>query len=316
MKKRFVIGCWLLFGLIGCRALAQSAETEGGASVLVYNLYTSNSTMPFSEDTRLALTNASDSASVAVHLFFVAKDCKVADQFVALTASQTLTMLASDVDPGVRGYVIAVAINARTGCPINFNYLIGEAGIRLMSGHRAVLAAEGIQALRDNPTDCSDTAAAAELKFDGVRYGVLPRVLAADSFTSIYDGNQSWLIINCVSGDLREGAATTGTLFGLLYDDAESAYSFSLTGGCQVAGNIFGSTFPRHNFLPQAVPQGRTGWAKFYNNVRPAPLLGAVLNLNMSEREMPHAFNGGHNMHHLTSTDTGTLTIPVSPPNG
>jgi hypothetical protein len=312
MTRRFLVGAWLLFGWLTLNAHAQAP-----ASVLVYNLYSSSPTAPWQEDTRLVLTNTSETEAVSVHLFFVSNSCQVADQFATLSANQTLSVLASDADPGIRGYVIAVAVNTQTGCPIKFNYLIGEAAIKLNTGHQALLAAEGIAALSENPADCSETANLAELKFDGARYGLLPRVLAIDHCRSRFDGNQATLIVNRIGGDLRKEAAQTGVLVGLFFDDAEGAYSFSLGGNCQAVWLNFPSVpFPQQPFFDRVLQSGRGCWAKLYSGARDLALMGTFLNFNLNARTDSRLFTGGHNLHHLTSTTAATLTIPVTPPNG
>ncbi|MFN6203108.1 MAG: hypothetical protein ACK496_11585, partial [Acidobacteriota bacterium] len=111
-------------------------------SVLIYNSYTSTVNTALSE-TQITLTNTNPVDAATVHLFFVdGATCTVADQTVTLTQSQTGSFLASDVDPGVTGYLIAVAVDAN-GCPTINNYLIGGAMVRFESGHHASLPAIG-----------------------------------------------------------------------------------------------------------------------------------------------------------------------------
>src|SRR5438105_448812 len=96
-------------------------------SVLFYTLYSSNTTDPISENTRINITNTNPSFSVTVHLTFVeGATCTPADAMVCLTPSQTMSMTAYDFDPGTMGYIVAIAINSN-GCPINYNWLIGDA---------------------------------------------------------------------------------------------------------------------------------------------------------------------------------------------
>ena len=54
------------------------------------------------------------------------------------------------------------------------------------------------------------------INFDGVMYNPLPRVLALDSVGSRADGNDTLLIVDRIGGNLGTGAATLGTLFGLI----------------------------------------------------------------------------------------------------
>ena len=82
---------------------------------------------------------------VYLHLFWIdGNTCTISDNFICLTANQTASVLASDLDPGTRGYLIAVAVDGDTGCPIEFNHLIGDAYVKLASGHQANLPAESI----------------------------------------------------------------------------------------------------------------------------------------------------------------------------
>src|SRR5204863_3910432 len=93
-------------------------------SVLVYPIYTS-SVGANSQNSRISITNTHPNLRAWVHLFFVSDTCSVSDAFICLTPNQTSTFLASDLDPGTTGYLVAVATDGVTGCPIDFNYLIG-----------------------------------------------------------------------------------------------------------------------------------------------------------------------------------------------
>ncbi|MFN8003357.1 MAG: hypothetical protein U0X75_20330 [Acidobacteriota bacterium] len=77
------------------------------------------------------------------------------------------------------------------------------------------------------------------------------------------------VIINRLArSNLATGAATLGTLFGLLYDDAENVLSFSMNSGCQLRSslsNTFRITAPRFRAF---IPAGRSGWAKSSRNPR------------------------------------------------
>src|SRR5262249_52985442 len=121
---------------------------QKAGSVLVYNLYTSSAATPNLENTRVSITNTNRATSVNVHFFFVdGSNCSMADAFVCLTPDQKAAFLADDVDPGVTGYLIAVAVDSATGFPINFNFLIGEEYVKLASGHHAKFNAVAIAAL-------------------------------------------------------------------------------------------------------------------------------------------------------------------------
>src|SRR5262245_34068963 len=97
------------------------------------------------------------------------------------TPNQTTSFLTSDMDPGVNGYLIAIAVDERTGCPINFNHLIGDEYVKLSSGHAANLGAEAFAALAGAPPICADGLTTVEINLDGISYNAAPRVLAVDN---------------------------------------------------------------------------------------------------------------------------------------
>jgi hypothetical protein len=318
---------------------ADSAVSDQKAgSVLIYNVYISSLNNPGAENTRINVTNTDDTFDVFVHFFFVdGTNCSVADSYVCLTPNQTMTFNMSDTDPGVMGYVVAVATDGN-GCPIAFNKLIGDEYVKFQTGHAANLGAEAVAALdrgtngvdRDgNPIifdgpdgrpdflNCNAAAdSTATLRFDNRMYNALPRVLALDHIMSRGDGNDTLLIVNRIGGSLVNNAAGIGNLFGLMYDPLENPASWSAGPfGCQLKRSLtrdFPRTTPRFD---QFIPTGSYGWTKFWStgaadNAQPA-LLGAAINFNQNAGNNQNAFNGGHNLHKLTFTTTNSVTIPV-----
>jgi hypothetical protein len=295
-----------------CPVVGPGVELARG-SALVFNLYTSSASNPGSENTRINLTNTDPSRAANVHLFFVdGSGCAVADAYICLTANQTTSFLASDLDPGSTGYIIAIATD-RLGCPIRFNHLIGDAYLKLASGHAANLVAEAIPAIAAAPADCDDASSIATLKFDGERYGQLPRTLALDSIPSPNDNNSTLLVFNRIGGDLSTSASLLGLLTGILYDDNERGFSFSLTGGCQLRG-VLSNNFPRTvPQITQVIPAGYSGWIKL-SMATDAAILGSAINFNPNATTSGSAFNQGHNLHKLRLTAAASLTIPVFRP--
>ena len=285
----------------------QPVSPDAG-SVLLFPVYTSSIASPQLQNTRFSLTNTDVGRAVNVHLFFVdGTTGHAADAFVCLPPHRTISFFASDVDPGVNGFVVAVAVDER-GCPRSFNFLAGEAYVKFASGHAANLVAGSVTAL-DDVAICEGTTAT--LRFDGHSYGALPRVLALSNFASRADGNDPLLFIDRIGGNLTDTAESAGMLFGILYDDAETPYSFTLAGGQQVRWNF--SFFSRDPRITQIVPAGRTGWLKIYNFTQDVALLGTFINFT-AQREIG-SFSSGHNLHALSLTTSATLTIPVFPPN-
>lgn len=300
-------------------ALAQASEPglvigdsplvsdQKAGSVLIYNMYASSSTNPSAENTRFNVTNTNAIQGVIVHLFFIdGRTCSVADSFLCLSKSQTASLLASDIDPDVTGYIVAIAIN-EYGLPIKFNYLIGDEYVRLLTGHTANLGAEAISALA--PPDTATPDMTITLNFDGIQYNYLPRALAIDAIPSTKDGNNTMLVINRIGGSLVSGALGIGSIFGIMYDAQEAGYSFSFAPGtCQFRASLtdsFPRTTPRFGNI---IPAGSTGWAKFWGTSDRA-LTGAVLNKAVIAGASN--FDGGHNLHKLTWSAVGSFEIPV-----
>jgi uncharacterized repeat protein (TIGR01451 family) len=287
---------------------------QKAGSVLVFPYYTSDASLPARTNTRISITNVENQWTACIHLFFVdGTTCSVADLTMCLTPNQTISFLMSDLDPGTSGYLLAVQVDCMTGCPLRINALIGEEYVKLASGHAANLGAEAISGL-PGASDCNGNSLSSELRFDGLMYNRLPQVLALDSLASPVEGNNSQLVLSSIGGDMRTGGALLGTLFGILYNDTEIAYSFSFTAGCQFSSSLtdaFPRTSPRFSAI---IPEGRTGWLRLW-----APpgvgMFGATLNFNPHVGSSSGAFNQGHNLHKMTLAPSVTLTIPIFPPS-
>ena len=300
---------------------------QKAGSLLVYNVYASSASEPQDINSRLSITNTSAASSVAVHLFFIdGASCTVADSFLCLTPNQTISYLASDIDPGVTGFLIAVAVDRRTGQPINFNHLIGDVFVKIPSGHFGNLLAESFAATFTQTEEYDASAGSAMLWFDGSgranSYNPLPRTLAADNLSGRATQSTQYLIVNRIGGDLSLSAAPVGTLFGLLFDDAEQAFSFNFTTPyCQLAGelaNNFPRTVPR---LESVIPAGRTGWMRLTDYGTTGGILGSVFDCSPVTGSVANAFNGAHNLHKLSFNLNGAgtanaphLEIPLFPP--
>ncbi|MFN0085950.1 MAG: hypothetical protein ACKVX9_11240 [Blastocatellia bacterium] len=296
-------------------ATSEASDQKAG-SILFYNVYTSGATSGNAQNTRINITNTSSANSALVHLFFVADTCQVADSYICLTPNQTASFLASDVDPGVTGYIVAIAVDT-AGIPALFNFLTGDEYVKFASGHAANLGAVAYSKL-NNANVISTDGSLAAVFFDGVdlagSYNRGARVVAVDNIPARADGNDTLVILNRVGGNLGTGAATLAAVFGLLYDDSESVFSFSVVGGCQLRSSL-SNTFPRTTpRFETVIPAGRSGWLKIFSQSDIA-ISGAVINSNPNAAASSAAFNGGHNMHTLTLSAAGNYVIPVFPPS-
>lgn len=303
-------------------ASAASSDQKAG-SMLVYNVYTSSITNFNAHNSRLSLTNSSESLTAFVHMFFVdGTTCSVADSYLCLSPNQTASFLASDIDPGITGYLIALAVN-QSGCPVKHNFLMGDAYVKFPTGHAGNLGAESFAAQYDVFAGCNASSSTATIFFDvpGTpdSYNSVPRVVAADNIPDRSSGNDTLLIINRIGGNLSIGIGTLGSLAGLLYDDGENGFSFTFSGSaCQFRSSLsnnFPRTAPRFEVI---IPAGHSGWLKLYADNSAIGILGATINANASSNAVPNAFNGAHNLHHLTFNNTAgaiSMMLPVFPPS-
>jgi hypothetical protein len=297
----------------GCQpagpGLSLAAEAAIGAqkpgSLLIFNIHTSR-VGSIREDTRTAITNTSPTRPIDIHLFFVdGASGMVADSFLHLTPGQTSSLLASEIDPETTGYLIALAVDEH-GCPAAFNQLIGETFVRFESGHAANLGALAVSVIDRAAIVCNPGAVTADIRFDGIVWNELPRVIAVDSLPSRAEGNSTMLILNRLGGSLVDGVQRLGAINGLLYDDVERSVSFTLTDSrCQLRGMLgqnFPRTSPRYDSL---IPAGRSGWMKLAGEADDTAITGTAIGLGQNR------FSQGHNLHLLTTTALVVLTVPV-----
>ncbi len=321
LKRALLIGAVLLSLSTCLWAADPGAELPGTSdfsdqktgSVLVFPFYTSTAT-PSAQNTQITVVNHSNDSGVNLRLTFVGNDGSFAPANpLFLSASQNITFLTSDIDPGFTGFIVVVAVNT-SGFPINFNFLSGQANIKLASGHAASLKAEAIAAI----SLPAFSGATATLNFDGSAYNRMPRALAMDNIKSAADGNNTLLILTRVTGNYATGPIDKiGTVSGTLYDDATTAAPFTFDGSMQLFGdqlvqtlsNSFPVTTPSFTSL---IPTGRSGWLYLAANAD-IGLFGAVLNLNPNAGSQFMAFNGGHNLRALRLSTSNSIVIPVVP---
>ena len=317
---RILAALWLCYGLHATARAQQPGTALPSASdasdlkmgsVLVYNFYTSGLANSGLQNTRFSITNTDNRHNAYVMLYFVdGSSGLAAGVYICLTPYETAYFLASDVDPGITGYVIAVAVD-RNGCPVSHNFLMGSANVKLASGHIANYSAVVFAALYAGTLPgCNPLGLTARVAFDGVSYNRAPRALALDKLHSPADGNSTLLVLNRLDGNALSGTPALDALFGSLFDDNSTEVSFSVTQNtCQLRATL-SDTFPRTApRLSVLIPAGHSGWLRLYalNNVA---VSGLALNFNPNS-----VFTGGGNLDTLSLTDTGGFTIRVFPPS-
>lgn len=300
-------------------------------SVLFFNYYTSDA-LSSQVNTRFNITNVNPSQDITIHVFFVdSNTCSIADAFLCLTGNETTTFLASDLDPNITGYLVAVAVDSQ-GRPVSFNFLAGDELVVTSTGHRFGLAAMAA-ARRDgnfaSPINADGTSAT--MFFDGRQYDFLPYSMVLDSFPSQVGAVGAPLADTRIYAytpmpDLITGAQFSGTLFFLMHDDAEHTFSGQLPLNCFLTSDKQRITSVRTSPpINTIVPTGRTGWAAFYANgsqrvacntsgstitLNTVPLMGATTTKVGS-------FTGGHNLRYATTFNAPgySISIPVIPPS-
>lgn len=287
--------------LCSLTALAQDPNDLRPGSVLFFSRYTSNASNPASEDTQINITNTDPNRSIAIHVYMIdGSSCSVADSYVTLTQSQTTYFLASDFDPGTKGYIIAVASSG--GLPTQHNALLGTAYIREADGRLADIPAVAVTKKLTGMID-PGVDATATMTFDGGNtansYDKLPGTVAISTFNSQTTDNTIFALYS-PAANLLTGENPSISIFGLMYNDLEQSRSLTFKIGCytQVALTSLRVLNGINNFIPR----GSTGWMKM--NATGRPLLGVVL----SKGPM---FNGGRNLSTISLFNSYNITVPV-----
>ncbi len=287
--------------LCSLTALAQDPNDLRPGSVLFFSRYTSNASNPAAEDTQINLTNTDPNRSIAVHIYMIdGSSCSVADSYVTLTQSQTTYFLASDFDPGTRGYIIAVASSG--GLPTQHNALLGVAYIREADGRLADIPAVAVTKRLAGTID-PGVDATATMTFDGGNtansYDKLPATVAISTFNSQTTDSTIFTLYS-PAGNLLTGENPSINIFGLMYNDLEQSRSLTFRINCytQVALTSLRVLSGINNFIPR----GSVGWMKL--NATGRPLLGVVLNKGPM-------FNGGRNLSTISLFNSYSITVPV-----
>lgn len=246
-----------------------SGPSEATGSILVYPYYTSSNSGQ-NADTRITIANTDiyrrEGAAIPalntayVHLFFIdGQTCNQSDQFVCLTPNATFSLKASDFDPDVTGYIIAVAVDKNTGNLVNQNSLIGDAFVS-EGKYVGNYGAEAFQAY-GNPGINNDGVINFGNTMNG--YDFAPTRFAF-SFQSPVDAPGQRIVTASLNGNLSDsslnGAGQAG--IGAVYNGNERPFGsfagFHL-GSCQ-AISVIGLSVPRVPFgLSKLIPSGQIG---------------------------------------------------------
>lgn len=286
------------------------SEVKAG-SILFYNLYTSDPAKPYLEDTQINVTNTDDQRPAIVHIFWVDGVTGLpTNTFLCLKPGYHANLRASEVDPGITGYIVMVAVDI-TGVPVKSNSLVGTAYVKMKTGHHAVLNATSFAALATVPALVADGEETVQLKFDGLKYDLAPRILNIDNFPSPLDGGSTLLVVNRFGGDLTKQNPIEGfgNLPAVFYNDVEKPVNVTLPSTGVQSRNELKDGYPR--VIPRfslQITAGRTGWMRF-NSGNGTSIMGALLTYNSRSVR-----NGGRNLRTVALMDVESYTMPIIVP--
>ena len=270
---------------------------QKAGSILFFAKYISDASDPIHENTQIHITNTHPTGDVDVDLYFVDGSTAAVDNArLTLAPNQTTSFLAGDVDPGVVGYIVAVA--NFTGVPITFNYLIGDAYIHEMDGQVGMLPAMAVG--RVSRDDVRTTETSANLIFDGREYERLPQTVVVSSFNS-QTTHSTTLATFVPTTNLGFAVNDANTITALVYDDTGRVRSTSFLMRAYRRTPL--TSLRISEDLNNFVKASRTGWIKLMTTAE-RPLMGAVFTRGPE-------FNGAMNLRQTSLLNSYTITVPV-----
>ncbi len=294
---------------LGAVSAARLLGDQKPGSVLFFNRFTSNASNPGREDSRINITNTSPTTGVQVRLFLVnGATCQTTEIELCLAAQETASLLMSDIDPGVRGYIIAVATNLQ-GQPIQFNWLTGNVVIRQLASNNGVsynsmLAAVAVAKRKEGAV--ANINGVAEMSFDDANYDRLPGQIAFDSVPSqVSAANATTLSVYRPITDLTGSVPNAGVQITGWSKNAQGQV-VSSTGNLSSAcySDVVMTTFRlQPTPISQLLPSGATAWFSASSNDL-LPLMGTQFNSG--------DFNSGNNARPLSFSSEYKIRIIVS----
>lgn len=302
------------FMFVDLKLSAVSAAVRAGdqkpGSVLFFNRYTSSASNSTREDTIFNVTNTNPATSAYLRLFLVnGASCQTTELQLCLLAQQTVRFQMSDIDPGVKGYVIAVATNV-LGEPIQFNWLTGNAILKQPGGningsYGSNLSALAVAKRKDG--NVPNTNGLAEMVFDDVNYDRLPAQIAFDGVPSqSASSNATLLSLYRPVTDLT-GAVPNATVQVTGWGGVDNQGKIISSTGNTTSACYSELAMGTFRLLPtpinQLIPSGTTAWFAA-SSTDLLPLLGTQFNSG--------EFNSGSNARPLSFTTEYKIRIPVA----
>jgi hypothetical protein len=286
-----------------------AASDQKAGSVLVFPYFTS--TADGGNDTNITISHVGNQSATApawasysyVHIYFVdGSSCSQADALLVLTPNGSISFNASEWDPGVTGYIIAVAVNPATFVKVGPDARPGSI--------RGNYGAEAFR--KKTPGDADVDNGAAVISFGGA-YDRLPNTFVAE-IKSPLDVPGQQIIVASVAGDLAAGRlpAITQSGTGYLTNADERVLSFGsfLPIGCLLRATVTEASPRVPGGVSALLPRGYYGTVKFAVRAADAGVSGVggvglvITPVNAS------GYHGIRTLHKLRDTGA-TLRVPV-----
>ena len=301
---------------VGSQAPRSGASSSKAGSILFFPKYTSSAAQPSNANTAFTLTNANPRDGIAVRLSWV-HDCRLDTTFLALSANQTKTFLASDLNPNNTGYLMAMAVSA-SGIPLQFNWLIGTASYKDARGFQATYNAIGVAKRSGGYARTNGDFTAADLDFNNTEYDRLPKSVAVDNLQnqSAASGGdpQSKTDVALFSplANLSTTASQNLKLEAVAYDLSGKPYPLVIDNACGLNVPV-SSVWTNIN---EFVTPTRQAWARFGANVNnvSVPVLGMSFTEGATAPSGMDARHSARPMQVLSWLDAFKMTVPVVAP--
>lgn len=287
-----------------------ASESKAGSMLFYPRFVTSKA-----GTTLINLTNSHPAQKARVRLFFsaVAPSPFVTEKIVTIEPQQALSIKASDVTDGQRGWVMAMAIDSGAQA-IKFNHLIGSAHVTESSGVATVFNAIAVGKNSEGAINRDeDDNSVATLKFNDEDFDRLPATWGLTSLPNQIAYN-SYLSYNRFTASVLDAPSTRGSGSVTVYDKALASF-VGLVGATEINLEDLPKSLSR---LPVEAIQANAGWLKLSMN---SPSLAVISNFATSAitHTQPDGWTGGlsgsSNLHILSTTSTYTLKVPAGNPN-
>lgn len=290
-----------------------ASEMKAG-SVLVFPRFTSG----LYGNSEIALTNTHPTQKTRVRLFFtgLADSTVMNETIISLFPNQTTTINPGDFAANQKGWVLAMAIDARA-LPVKFNFLIGSGRVKEQNGAAFGYNALAVAKNSAGSVPRNEDIQTSDLKFDDENYDRLPSTLAIAGLPSQVD-NTTMLGYARPPASILDPVNIRGSVLATAFDELLAQASATI-GGVEVRiGTVKGSSGGQP--ITNTILKGHRGWMKlapgspvfaWMTNTPNAPFAAQAEGANWTG-----GMNGGATLHILATTNSYLLkTVSTNPNN-